>query len=156
MNECMNLNQLYTKRVPLKSFFLKLKLLLLFCLLRSLHIGQLSDEYKLTVTMDAGCVLLKDTNTVYDETNTEIYTIKKGEPSTAKVAIQGQVTMKREGESADQENSAHHPWDTKVQASSEMWADEQLFYVDSHLTAWHGCEACFDRTWTKKIERFHV
>lgn len=123
---------------------------------RSLHIGQLSDEYKLTVTMDAGRFLLKDTNTVYDQTNTEIYTIKEGEPTTAKVAIQGQVMLKKEGESADQGNSGHQPWDTKVQASSEMWADEQFFHVNSHLTAWHGSETCFERTWSKKIERFHV
>jgi len=123
---------------------------------RNLEIGQLSDEHKLSVCMDAGCVLLKDTNTVYDETNTEIYTIKEGEPTTAKVTIQGQVTMKREGESAEQEDSGHNPWDTRVQASSEMWADAQFFYLKSKLLAWHGREECFDRTWTKKIERFCV
>ena len=68
------------------------------CLLwvfRNLEIGQLSDEHKLSVCMDAGCVLLKDTNTVYDETNTEIYTIKEGEPTTAKVTIQPGYYEKR-------------------------------------------------------------
>ena len=129
---------------------------MVFFVFRSLEIGQLSNEYKMSVSVDTGCVLLKDTNTVYDETNAEVFTITEDEPTTAKVAIQGQVTMKREGESADQENSEHDLWDTRVQAFSEMWADEQFFYLKSQLKAWHGIEACFDKTWTKKIERFYV
>ena len=122
---------------------------------RSLEIGQLSDEYKLSVSRDSGCFVLKDTNTVYDQRNTEVFTIKEGEPTTAKVTIQGQVTMQRESVNADQENGGRIPaWDTRVQAFSEMWGDEQFFYLKSQLTAFHGSETCFDKTWTKKIERF--
>ena len=128
----------------------------LFCVFRNLEIAQLSDEYKLTVSVDSGCVHLKDTNTVYDEINTETFTIKEGEPNTAKVSIQGQVTMKREDASAEQEDSGHNRWDTRVQATSEMWSDEQFFHLKSHLTAWHNSETCFDKTWTKKIQRFYV
>ena len=140
----------------LDLFFQSQKLLSFYCPRRNLDIGFLSDEYKLTVTVDGGCVVLKDTNTVYDDTYTEIYTVKEGEPNTAKVAIHGQVTMKREDETADQSNSGRNPWNTKVETSSEMWADERFFYLENHLTAWHCSEECFDRTWTKKIERFHV
>ncbi|KAL9954970.1 hypothetical protein ACROYT_G042561 [Oculina patagonica] len=123
---------------------------------RNLEIAQLSDEYNLTVSIDDGCVLLKDTNTVYEETNMETFTIKEGEPTSAKVAIQGQVTMKREDKSAERDDSGPNRWDTRVQASSEMWSDEQFFYLKSQLTAWHENEKCFDKTWTKKIERFYV
>ena len=130
--------------------------LLWFLYFRNLEIAQLSDEYNLTVSIDDGCVLLKDTNTVYDETNVETFTIKEGEPTTAKVTIQGQVTMKNEGESAEQQDGGPNRWDTRVQASSEMWSDEQFFYLKSQLTAWHKNEEIFDNTWTKKIERFYV
>ena len=127
-----------------------------FLCIRNLEIAQLSDEYNLTVTLDAGCVVLKDTNTVYDETNVETFTIKEGEPNTAKVTIQGQVVLKKDEETADKEDSGLNRWDTRVQALSEMWSDEQFFYLKSQLTAWHNNEACFDKTWTKKIERFFV
>lgn len=123
---------------------------------RNLEIAQLSDEYKLTVSLDAGCVLLKNTNTLYDETNIETFTIKQGEPTAAKASIQGQVTMKKEDESAEQGDSCPNQWDTRVQASSDMWSDEQYFYLKSQLTAWHKNEQCFDKTWTKKIERVNV
>ncbi len=86
----------------------------------------------------------------------ETFTIKEGEPTSAKVAIQGQVTMKREDKSAERDDSGPNRWDTRVQASSEMWSDEQFFYLKSQLTAWHENEQCFDKTWTKKIERFYV
>ena len=110
----------------------------------------------MTVSLDSGCFVLKDTNTVFDEINTEIFTIKEGEPTTAKVNIRGQVTMQRECATANQENGGRNPtWDTRVQAFSEMWADEQFFYLKSQLTAFHGSETCFDKTWTKKIERFY-
>lgn len=128
----------------------------LFSFSRDLEIGQLSDNYKLTVTLDDGCYNLKDTNTTYDEINTETFTIKERDPSSAKVHIQGQVMMKKEGHTAEQEDSGHTRWDTRVQASSEMWCDEQFFHLKSQLTAWHCNEECFDKTWTKKIERFYV
>ena len=122
---------------------------------RNLEISQLNDEYKLTVVLDEGCVVLKDTNTIYDETNTETFTIKDGEPKTAKVSIRGHVTMKKDSEAAGQKDCELNPlWDTRVEAISEMWSDEQFFYLKSQLTAWHGSEECFDKTWTKKIERF--
>ena len=129
---------------------------LFFLNIRNLEIAQLSDEYNLIVSLDAGCVVLKDTSTVYDETNIETFTIKEGEPNSAKVAIQGQVTMKKDDETADKEDSGLDRWDTRVQASSNMWCDEEFFYLKSQLTAWHNNEACFDKTWTKKIERFHI
>ena len=64
--------------------------------------------------------------------------------------------MKKEGHTAKQEDSGHSRWDTRVQASSKMWCDEQFFHLKSQLTAWHCNEECFDKTWTKKIERFYV
>lgn len=70
--------------------------------------------------------------------------------------MKGEVMLKREGESADQKDSMHIPWDTRVQALSEMWSDEQFFYLKSQLKAWHGSDVCFDKTWTKEIERFYV
>ena len=123
---------------------------------RILEITQLSDEYKLALSNDLGCVLLKHTNTIYDDVRTETFTVKEGEPNTAKVTIQGQVTLKKENESAEEDDSGLNRWDTSVQTSSEMWSDEQFFYLKSQLTAWHNSEACFDKTWTKKIERFYV
>ena len=99
--------------------------------------------------------MLKDTNTIYDETNTETFTIKDGEPKTAKVSIRGHVTMKKDSEADGQEDCELKPlWDTRVEAISEMWSDEQFFYLKSQLTAWHGSEECFNKTWTKKIGRF--
>ena len=120
---------------------------------RALEIDQLSDIYKLTLCTDSGCILLKDTNTIYDEMHTEMYTIKEGQPTTAKVTIQGQIVLKVEDESTDQKDDR---LDTRVQALSEMWSDEQFFYLKSQLTAWHNNESCFEKTWAKKIERFYV
>ncbi len=108
----------------------------------------------MAVSSDLGCVLLKHTNTIYDDARTETFTVKEGEPNTAKVSMQGQVTLKKE--SAKKEDNGLNRWDTRVQTSSEMWSDEQFFYLKSQLAAWHNSEACFDKTWTKKIERFYV
>ena len=110
----------------------------------------------MSVSKDLGCVLLKDTNTIYDDVRTETFTIKEGEPNTAEVIMKGQVTVKKEVDSAELSGSGLDQWDTRVQALSEMWSDEQFFYLKSQLTAWHNNEACFDKTWTKKIERFYV
>ena len=86
-----------------------------------------------------------------------MYTIKEGEPTTAKVTIQGQIVLKVEDESADQKDDVGHDrLDTRVQALSEMWSDEQFFYLKSQLTAWHNNEECFEKTCAKKIERFFV
>ncbi|KAL9954974.1 hypothetical protein ACROYT_G042565 [Oculina patagonica] len=121
---------------------------------RTLEISQLADEYKVAVSNDLGCVLLKHTNIIYDDARTETFTVKEGEPNTAKVSMQGQVTLKKE--SAEKEDNGLNQWETRVQTSSEMWSDEQFFYLKSQLTAWHNGEACFDKTWTKKMERFYV
>ena len=127
-----------------------------YIFLRTLEICQLSDEYKLSVSKDLGCVLLKDSKTIYDDGRTETFTIKEGEPNTAKVIMKGQVTVKKENDSAEEESSGLSQWDTRVQALSEMWSDKQFFYLKSQLTAWHNNEECFDKTWTKKIERCFV
>ena len=86
----------------------------------------------------------------------EIFTIKEGDSTTAKVTIQGQVALKKEDQIAEQGDNRRKRWETRVQASSEMWCDEQFFYVKNQLTAWHNSKECFDRIWTKKIERFYV
>jgi len=70
--------------------------------------------------------------------------------------MKGKVTVKKENDSAVEQGSRLNRWDTRVQALSEMWSDEQFFYLKSQLTAWHNNEACFDKSWTKKIERFFV
>lgn len=123
---------------------------------RNLEIGQLSDDYRLTVSLDSGCYNLKDTNTTYDEINTETFTIKEGDPVSSNVYIQGQVMMKKEGDTAEEKGSGHSCWDTRVQASSEMWCDEHFFHLKSQLTAWHCNEKCFEKQWTKEIGRFYV
>ena len=154
--ECIRLHYDSVEDIGIYHFYVCVCAFFLLLFIRNLEIAQLSDEYSLTVSLDAGCVVLKDTNTVYDETNVETFTIKEGEPNTAKVTIQGQVALKKDDDTADKEDSGPNRWDTRVQALSEMWSDEQFFYLKSQLTAWHNNEACFDKTWTKKIERFHV
>ena len=127
-----------------------------YFLCRTLETCQLSDEYKLSFTTDLGCFHLKDTNRIYDSIRKEIFTIKEGDPTTAKVTIQGQVALKKEDQIAEQGNNRRKRWETMVQASSEMWCDEQFFYVKNQLTVWHNSKECFERIWTKKIDRFYV
>ena len=107
-------------------------------LCRTLETCQLSDEYKLSFTTDFGCFHLKDTNRIYDSIRKEIFTIKEGDSTTAKVTIQGQVALKKEDQIAEQGNCRRKRWETRVQASSEMWCDEQFFYVKNQLTALHN------------------
>ena len=47
----------------------------------------MSDKYKLSFTTELGCFHLKDTNHIYD-VRKEIFTIKEGDPTIAKVTIQ--------------------------------------------------------------------
>ena len=47
------------------------------------------------------------------------------------------VALKKEDQIAEQGNSRRKRWETRVQASSEMWCDEQFFYVKNQLTASH-------------------
>ena len=115
-----------------------------------------TGAYRLTIVQDDGCVLLKDTGTLYDEKITEVYTVTEDEPTSARVAIDGEVKLKRDS-SADQEVAAaagaSPVWDTRVQTHSEMWADGTKFYVQTSLRAFHQDVEVFANAWKESVER---
>ena len=117
----------------------------------------LSGSYTLTYFKDSGCVLLKDSGTIYDETTKEVYTVSEDEPTSARATIKGEVKMKKDA-SADCKSAGGNTavWDTSVQALSEMWADEKNFHIRSTLIAFHQTQEVFSKTWNETIERFYV
>jgi putative CocE/NonD family hydrolase len=47
-------------------------------------------------------------------------------------------------------------WQTRIEASSELRADKESFYLDCALDAFDGDDPVFSRTWTIEVPRDHV
>lgn len=93
---------------------------------------------------DEGARKLHCNGIEYGSTNRNIYTIKENDPLTAKVQCDWTLTVGRDD------------WQTSLETSSVMTADEKNFYLMNHLIAYEGDKVVFDRTWNTAIPREFV
>lgn len=93
---------------------------------------------------DEGARKLHSNGTEYGSTNRNIYTIKENDPLSAKVQCDWTLTVGRDD------------WQTSLETSSVMTADEKNFYLVNQLIAYEGDEVVFDRTWNTAIPREFV
>ncbi|WP_342510418.1 CocE/NonD family hydrolase [Sporosarcina sp. FSL K6-1522] len=103
-----------------------------------------SNVWTLDDFSDEGARKLYINGIEYGSTNRNRYTIEEGNPLSAKVQCDWTLTLGR-GE-----------WQTSLETTSTMTADENTFYLMNELTAYEGEVEVFHRVWTEEIPRDHM
>lgn len=100
-----------------------------------------TDEWKLIDMSDEGERVLPMNRIRHGSVNKNTYTIKSGDPLSAHVQCEWEMTIAREG------------WETKVITHSEMTSDADKFYLTNTINAIYNGEEIFTKTWKKDILR---
>ena len=108
---------------------------------REIRHNTVTNEWILDDFSDEGCRRLPANGLEYGSTNQNIYRIKEGDPLSASVQCDWTLTVGR-GE-----------WQTRLESTSTMKADEEKFYVSSQLRALEGDVVVYDTTRNFEVER---
>lgn len=108
---------------------------------RAIRHDTVTNEWLLEDFSDEGCRRLPSNGLEYGSTNRNVYRIAEGDPLSAKVVCDWTLTLGR-GE-----------WQTRLESTSTMWADEKKFYVTSELAAFDGDEKVYDTCREFETER---
>lgn len=108
---------------------------------REIRHNTITDEWVLDDFSDEGSRKLVQNAIEYGSTNRNVYTIKAGDPLSAKVQCDWTLTVGR-GE-----------WQTSLETTSTMTADESTFYLMNHITAYEGNKEVFTKTWKTEVPR---
>lgn len=111
---------------------------------REIHHDIITNTYILDDFSDEGARRLPATGIEYGSTNRNIYTITEEDPLSAKVQCDWTLTVGR-GE-----------WQTRLETTSTMTADETKFYLVNLLTAFDGDQEVFNKVWKTVIPRDHM
>src|SRR5699024_3674083 len=98
--------------------------------------------WKLEDFSDEGERILLSNGIRHGSINKNTYTIKSGDPLSAKVECDWELTV---GRGKD--------WNTKLVTNSVMTSDKDYFYLENTLLAYLNDEEFFERTWKEKIAR---
>ena len=101
----------------------------------------ITDEWKLKDFSDEGERKLLTNGMIHGSINRNTYTIKAGDPLSAHVQCEWELTVGRED------------WDTKLITNSEMTSDLDNFYLINTMTAMYNGEEIFTKTWNEEIPR---
>ena len=93
---------------------------------------------------DEGLRTLTETNITYGSTNHNVYTIKEGDPLSAKVECDWTVQVK------------DSDIDTNVVTKSVMSCDADNYYLYNEMTGYSNNEQCFYKTWNKMVPRYYT
>ncbi|GAA3731131.1 hypothetical protein GCM10022378_19260 [Salinicoccus jeotgali] len=99
------------------------------------------DTWVLEEYSDEGLRTLTNLNITYGTENRNVYTIKEGDPLSAKVECDWKVIVKDDD------------IDTELTTRSVMTADQDYYYLLNELTAWNDRNEVFSKAWNKKIKR---
>ena len=107
-----------------------------------------SDERVLEVITDSGEYVMSETNTAIRDWCREEHVINGDDMYSAKILI-------------DMERKFIFPTpggenEVRSVTHTEMWADQQKFYLLHELKAMHGKEAVFKKTWNEEVNRDYV
>ncbi|MFD1861391.1 CocE/NonD family hydrolase [Planococcus chinensis] len=108
---------------------------------REIRHNTVTNEWILDDFSDEGCRRLPANGLEYGSTNQNIYRITEGDPLSASVQCDWTLTVGR-GE-----------WQTRLESTSTMKADERKFYVSSQLRALEGDVVVYDTTRNFEVER---
>lgn len=108
---------------------------------RVIQYNLLSKEWVLDDFSDEGARKIIENGVEYGSTNRNVYTIKEGDPLSAKATCKWSLTVGR-GE-----------WQTRLETSSQMTSDLEYFYLKNIVTAFESDQEIFSKTWDKKIRR---
>ncbi|MEZ0481443.1 CocE/NonD family hydrolase [Planococcus sp. SSTMD024] len=108
---------------------------------REIRHNTVTNEWVLKDFSDEGCRRLPSNGLEYGSTNRNVYRIVEGDALSAKVVCDWTLTLGR-GE-----------WQTRLESTSTMWADEKKFYVTSELAAYDGDEKVHDTCREFETER---
>ncbi len=111
---------------------------------RNISYDVTSRELRMVDYIDEGKFKLNRNGLTYGKTIKNIYTIKEGEPLSAKVECERKVEISR------------GDWSTSLETYSAMTADENNFYLNNVRSAFAGEKSFFSKSWTKVIGRRHV
>lgn len=103
-----------------------------------------TDEWVLDDFSDEGLRTLTETNITYGSTNHNVYTIKEGDPLSAKVECDWTVQVK------------DSDIDTNVVTKSVMSCDADNYYLYNEMTGYSNNEQCFYKTWNKTVPRYYT
>ncbi|WP_339251728.1 CocE/NonD family hydrolase [Sporosarcina sp. FSL W8-0480] len=103
-----------------------------------------SNEWILDDFSDEGARKLHCNGIEYGSTNRNVFTIEEGEPLSAKVQCDWTLTVGRDD------------WQTSLETTSVMTADEKNFILMNQLIAYEGEKEVFNRTWKTEIPRDFV
>lgn len=104
----------------------------------------LTGEWILDDYSDEGCRRLPSNGMEYGSTNRNVFKITEGDPLSAEVQCDWTLTLGR-GE-----------WQTALESTSKMSADEEYFYLMNHLIGYEGEEEVFNKVWETKVKRDHI
>ncbi|SDK22890.1 hypothetical protein SAMN05216187_10624 [Jeotgalicoccus aerolatus] len=103
-----------------------------------------TDEWVLDDFSDEGLRTLTETNITYGSTNHNVYTIKEGDPLSAKVECDWTVQVK------------DSDIDTNIVTKSVMSCDADNYYLYNEMTGYSNNEQCFYKTWNKTVPRYYT
>jgi len=108
---------------------------------REITHNTITDEWKLTDFSDEGERELPKNGLIHGSINKNTYTIKSGDPLSANVQCEWELTVGRKD------------WDTKLITHSEMTSDLTTFYLKNKMVAFYNGEEIFTKTWEEEIPR---
>ena len=108
---------------------------------REITHNTIMDEWKLKDFSDEGERKLHMNGLIHGSKNTNTYTIKSGDPLSARVQCEWELRVGRED------------WDTKLLTTSEMTSDLTTFYLKNKMVALYNGEEIFSKTWKEEIPR---
>jgi hypothetical protein len=111
------------------------------CRTRKVHHDLIHGVWTLDDYSDEGARRLLKNGMEYGSTNRNIYTIKEGDPLSAKVRCEWTMNIGR------------GDWQTYLESVSTMTADAKHFFITNELTAFEGENQVFTKTWKTEIPR---
>lgn len=111
---------------------------------RMISFDPVTDTWILRDYSDEGARLLPDSGLEYGSENTNVFSIKKGDPLSAQTTSTWSLHIGR------------GDWQTRVESCSKMTCDEEHYFVYNQLSAFEGDTQVFSREWKKEIKRDHT
>jgi predicted acyl esterase len=101
-----------------------------------------TGETTVTMVKDRGHYRIEATGTELAGPGMETYTIRDGDPLSARAQVDHSIVLKRGSE-----------WDTRLETRSVLTATRATFRISVHAQAWRGSERIWSKSWDDEIPR---
>ena len=101
-----------------------------------------SGETTVVMIKDRGHYRIEQTGTELANPGMETYTIRDGDPLSARAQCDHTIILKRGTE-----------WDTRIETKSVLTSTRESFRISVHAQAWNGSERIWSRSWEDEIPR---